>query len=30
MNPLLMETIAISFEELFIYEMERRGYVSYE
>lgn len=29
-HPLLMEVLAISFEEMFIYEMEERGYRSYE
>lgn len=29
-HPLLMEVLAISFEEMFIYEMEERGYISYE
>ena len=29
-HPLLMEVLAISFEEMFIYDMEERGYRSYE
>ena len=29
-HPLLMKVLAISFEEMFIYEMEERGYRSYE
>lgn len=29
-HPLLMEVLAISIEEMFIYEMEERGYRSYE
>ena len=30
MHPLILDVLSVTFEELFIYEMERRGYVSYE
>jgi len=30
MNPLMMEILPVNLEEIFIYEMERKGYGLYE